>query len=103
MKFMDLLYHRYASPLNLLDMVIGYGQMDEFVKTMMKQIDEENLWELYLHQIIKEQSFEEWKDSMISNVEKEDDRTWKESSVTQDEINAAVRKSQVILENFVPE
>lgn len=103
MKFMDLLYHRYASPLNLLDMVIGYGQMDEFVKTMIEQIDEENLWELYLHQIIKEQSFEEWKNSLMANTEKEVERTQEENSVTQDEINAAVQKSQVILENFVPE
>lgn len=103
MKFMDLLYHRYASPLALLDMVIGSGQLEEFVKTMLEQIDEEKLWELYLHLIIKEQSFDDWKASLAAEAEKENGRDMEKSSVSQGEINAAIHKSQVILENFVPE
>ncbi len=101
MKFMDLLYHRYASPLELLDMIVSLGQLDEFLKHMIEQIDEEKLWELYLHQIIKEQSFSDWKASLKTDIEKEEDRAAK--TVTRGEINAAVQKSQAILENFVPE
>ena len=48
---MDLLYHRYADPVSLLNTVVGFGDLDGFLDTMLKQIDEDRLWELYLHQL----------------------------------------------------
>lgn len=100
---MDLLYHRYASPLNLLDMVISSGQLDEFVDVMIEQINEEKMWELYLHQIIKDKSFNSWRDSLMADTGEPEDGNLKTDPVSQCEINAAIQKSQVILENFIPE
>lgn len=100
-KFLDLLYHRYASPLTLLDTVIGSDQLYEFVDVMLEQIDEEKLWEMYLHQLFQDKSFMEWKDSVRMG---EGNNGMPEAvPVTKREINAAIQNSQDILGSFVPE
>ena len=40
---MDLLYHRYADPVSLLNTVVGFGRLDGFLDVMLEQADEERM------------------------------------------------------------
>lgn len=77
---MDLLYSRYASPMELMNIYIRQGRFGEFVEEIValenkrrKEAaeNEENrkLWEMFLHSEARhEMSFNEWKERILSSV-----------------------------------
>lgn len=91
-----MLYHRYADPASLLGGMIAAGRLPEFIQAMYRQADEERLWELYLSELIKEQSFVQWKEMLMRPPEK------KGRGMTREEVEATVRESEEILSGFVP-
>lgn len=98
---MDLLYHRYASPLPLLDTAIAMGRLNEFINILYKQIDEDMLWQLYLSQWLKEGSFEDWKTALANSMDGGNVKG-QQPVVFRDEAKAAVRHAENILDNFTP-
>ena len=46
---MDLLFKRYASPFLLFDELIVNGQSFEFIQDMLKEIQEESIYKLWLY------------------------------------------------------
>lgn len=57
---MDLLYHRYADPISLLDRMISAGQLSEFIDVILKKRNEEMEWQYYLHKVF-DKSFGDFK------------------------------------------
>lgn len=57
---MDLLYHRYADPISLLDRMINAGQLSEFIDVIMRKQNEEMEWQYYLHKVF-DKSFGDFK------------------------------------------
>lgn len=94
MRFMDLLFKRYADPFSLLDGYIQTARMCEFVHRLAKQQAEDDRWEFYLHKVW-DKSFTEFCESM---------QTSQDPQVMSDEdLKATVLKSMNILGNFNPE
>jgi len=74
---MDLLYSRYASPLELLDLYISQGRFGEFVRNIIelenerkaeedKKEEDKKLWSLYLFNG-SGKSFIDWKAEVLEN------------------------------------
>lgn len=74
---MDLLYQRYASPMELMNRYINQGRFGEFVSHILNseyekkkaEADKENermLWEMYIHSMT-DKSFNEWKQGVLNN------------------------------------
>lgn len=74
---MDLLYSRYASPQELIDLYISQGRFGEFVKNIIqlenerkeeeaKKDDDWRFWSMYLFSG-SEKSFMVWKDEVIEH------------------------------------
>ena len=51
LKFMDLVFHRYASPFLLLDQVVGNDELSEFVNMLWDVTEEEREWEYFLAKV----------------------------------------------------
>lgn len=71
MKFMDMLYHRYACPMDLLNSYINRGQFGKFVSSFLEaeyerrkeeveKNEEMKLWIMYCHSY-SEKSYRDWK------------------------------------------
>lgn len=113
---MDLLYSRYASPFEFMGLYTDQGRFGEFVaeifemdfKRKKEEAEKENdnrLWSIYIRSM-SDKSFEEWKrDLSVPVLDRESGSSNGSSgsdSLTKDEINAMIQKSQDILNNFVP-
>ena len=112
---MDLLYSRYASPFEFMNLYINGGRFGEFVSKLLEtdykrkkekaeKEDEDKLWSLYIHSM-PDRSFEEWKKELVISVPEkrpEDHRAPEGDSLTEDHINEMIRNSQDILNNFTP-
>ena len=72
---MDLLYSRYASPLNLIKLYVKRGQFGKFVSSFLEaenerrkeqaeKEDELKLWLMYVHSY-PEESFFDWKKRVL--------------------------------------
>ena len=72
---MDLLYSRYASPMDLIKMYISRGQFGKFVASFLEAVndsrkeqadkeEEWKLWMIYVHSY-SEDSFVEWKKRVL--------------------------------------
>lgn len=55
---MDLAFNRYANPFLLFDTMISNGTFLGFVMAMFKQIEEDKLFDIWLHKVFDK----EWKD-----------------------------------------
>lgn len=86
---MDLLFKRYASPFTLLDEVIRNRQLCEFVKMLSVEVDNDQLWEFFLHKV-SGQTFAEFKSSL--RVE----------TVSTEDLETTVCTSYDIIQNFKP-
>lgn len=93
---MDSLHIRYASPFIYLDLLILHGKLSEFIDEFYEQLNEDSLWELYLHREI-ESSFKDWKDSIVNEMK----LAGKEP--TKREIEATIQYAEDILNGFVPD
>ena len=92
-----MIFKRYSSPFLFLDNLILQGKLSEGIDTIYKQVDEEKLWELYLSIPMKEKSYIDWKNDIMSSNQKES-----KVEVAED-IEEIKNKSRNMLKNFKPE
>lgn len=92
-----MIFKRYSSPFLFLDNLIIQGRLSDGIDTIYKQIDEEKMWQLYLSIPMKEQSYVEWKNEIMSRNEE------KPSFEVAEDIEDIKNKSRNILKNFKPE
>ena len=59
-----MLYKRYGKPLELLQQMVEIGQLAEFINELVQirneELQEECMWEYYLHTACREMSFDEF-------------------------------------------
>lgn len=105
---MDLLYSKYASPLELMDIYIEQGRFDEFVSNIVRlenqkrqedadKASDDRLWIAYVHSM-PEMSFSKWKEELLQNGEKEPETL----SMTDEQVESAKQQARGILKSFSP-
>lgn len=92
---MDLLLKRYASPFAYLDILIKNKRLTSFIEELAYTVNEEKLWELYLHRYI-DCSFEQWRESI--GLQKINGS----GEVSKEYVETTVKHSEIILSNFNP-
>jgi len=92
-----LIFKRYSSPFLFLDNLIIQGKLCEGIDTIYKQSDEDKMWQLYLSIPLKEKSYFDWKNEVVSK--NEDEPTFEVAEDIEDVKNDA----RNILKNFKPE
>lgn len=106
---MDLLFSRYASPMEFMKLYIDNGRFGEFVAEVLamdkKRKDEEaekendnKLWTAYLLGGNKEQTFNEWKASLPQKQEQEP----VSYAMTDEQVEAVKQQSKGILKKISP-
>lgn len=89
------MFKRYHSPFLFLDSLISCGQFIEGINTIYLQINEEKLWEMYLHSLPEvELSFEDWKNNLTYKTDAQE--------MNKKEVETAINKSQSLLKSFKP-
>ena len=91
-----MIFKRYSSPFLFLDNLIIQGKLSEGIDTIYKQTDEEKLWQLYLSIPMKEQSYVEWKNEILS-------KNTEPSFEVAEDINEVKDKARNILKNYKPQ
>lgn len=106
---MDLLFSRYASPMEFMKLYINQGRFGEFVEEILamdkKRKDEEaekdndnKLWTAYLLGGAKDMTFNEWKSGLTQKQE-----TKPESyAMTDEQVEAQKQHSRGILKKISP-
>ena len=98
MKFMDMLYHRYACPMDLMNNYINRGRFGEFVtsfleaeyerrKEEMEKDDDLKLWIMYVH-TGNEESFFDWKNRVLKIGNNGKSKNTKDADLTDEGIQA---------------
>ena len=93
MKFMDLLFQRYADPFSLIDGYIRTGRFCEFIDSFSGLYSESERWEYFLHKVW-DKSYEEFKKSLQTTQDLQ--------SMSDAAIETTVKNSLDILGNFIP-
>jgi hypothetical protein len=91
---MDLLFKRYASPYVLCDQMIFAENFLSFVQNLEEVTNEEKLWDFYLHKVLGEQSFEEFKGSLSGKQKNQ-------TKMSDSEIETTITNSFDIVNGFV--
>ena len=91
-----MIFKRYSSPFLFLDNLIIQGKLCSGIDTIYEQVNEEKMWQLYLSIPMKETSYVEWKDRVLSKDEEP-------SFEVAEDINEVKDKAKNILKNFKPE
>lgn len=91
-----MIFKRYSSPFLFLDNLIIQGRLSDGIDTIYKQNEEEKLWQLYLSIPMKEQSFVDWKNEIISNREE------KPNFEVAEDLESVKNNARNILKNFKP-
>lgn len=91
---MDLLFQRYADPMTMLDIMIGAGGFSRFVGEFMKNVNETQQWDYFLHKVF-DKSFNEFKES-LNNTEPVE-------HPSDEAIGATITESQSITLGFIPD
>ena len=105
---MDLLFSRYASPMELMSLYIENGRFEEFVENIIsmdrkrkqeeaEKENEQKLWDMYLRST-SDKSFIEWKKEVFS---KNQDATTLE--MTDEQVKDVKDKARGILKGFSPQ
>lgn len=84
---MDLVYHRYANPVNLLNQIVSSGRLSEFVDFIVKKHEEEVNWQYYLHKVFDKTFNEFTKDIENEAHENLARETFDVETTLQDSIN----------------
>ncbi|MCM1057734.1 MAG: hypothetical protein NC517_09015 [Firmicutes bacterium] len=93
-----MLSTRYADPFSLLDEMIQNDLLPEFIDHMIRQTDEDRLWEMYLATaVMQDKSFEDWKAGITTNRNREE-----QEPVTEYTPEEAVKRAEGILAGFKP-
>ena len=90
---MDLLFKRYADPFSLLNAYIQTSRFCEFVRTFHDQVEEDFRWEIYLHKVW-DKSYSEFCETLQVTQDQQE--------MSDDFVEATVKKSMNILGNFNP-
>lgn len=93
---MDLLFKRYASPFDYLNILLESGNFERGIINILETENDDKSWEYYLsNNPHNKSSFVDWK--------KENNRKMQaQRPMSKAEVDATVRKSQDILNNFKP-
>ena len=75
-------------------MMIDTGQLAEFINGMQEAQNEEMMWEFYLHKVEENISFDTFKSRLVNLAPVE---------ASEDDIEATVKHSFDMMENFHPE
>lgn len=110
MEFMDLLFSRYASPLDFMKLYIDQGRFGEFVegiislenkrkKEKQEKEDDDKLWQAYIRSM-SEKSFIDWKKELKQS---EGNRKQPETlSMTNERVADVKEQARGILKSFSP-
>lgn len=93
MKFMDLLFKKYADPFSLMTGYIQTSRFCEFVTSFVKQSNEDDRWEFFLHKVW-DNSYSEFCEALQMTQDLQD--------MSDADMEATVKKSMDILGNFNP-
>lgn len=93
MKFMDLLFKKYADPFTLLTGYIQTSRFCEFINTFCEQKIEDDRWEYFLHKVWDKTYTEFCEVLQVSQDLQE---------MSDEDMEATVKKSMDILGNFNP-
>lgn len=66
---MDLAFNRYANPFLLFDTMISNGTFLDFIMTMFKQVNEDRLFDMWLHKVFDKEWNDFLKDARTTNEE----------------------------------
>ena len=91
---MDLLFKRYADPFTLLSAYIQTSRFCEFIGTFNTQVEEDTRWEIYLHKVW-DKSYAEFCGCLQVTQDQQE--------MSDEYMEATVKKSMGILGNFNPE
>lgn len=103
---MDLLYSRYASPMELMRLYIEQGRFGEFVTEILemdskrkqeaaKEKDDDRLWAAYIRSM-SEKSFIDWKNDLFTQKQPED------YSMTDEQVASEKDHARDILKKISP-
>lgn len=92
-----MIFKRYSSPFLFLDNLIIQGRFSDGIDTIYNQLNEEKMWQLYLSIPMKEKSYVDWKNEILSKEEVQP------SFEASKDINEVKDKARNILKNFKPE
>ena len=90
---MDLLFKRYADPFSLINQMIVMTCLSEFVLQTLHNDDEDKLWDIYLHKVETDKSFNAFKDEVIAQ----------NTNVTREDLETTINYSIDLLEGFNPQ
>ncbi len=96
---MDLLFKRYASPYTIIEDVIKCGRFSEFTTEFLKMhnedVENETMWDWYLHHTFLDKTFEDFKKLLgVSHKPEQQEKI---------DFGATFNDSMFMLEGFVPE
>ena len=92
-----MIFKRYSSPFLFLDNLIIQGRLSEGIDTIYEQTNEEKLWQLYLSIPMKEKSYNDWKNEVLSTNEE------KPKFEVAEDLENVKNKARNMLKNFKPE
>ena len=90
---MDLLFKRYADPFSLINQMIVMSCFADFILESLHNDDEDRLWDLYLHKVEGDKSFNDFKDYVIAQ----------NTEITQEDLEATINYSIDLLQGFNPQ
>ena len=90
---MDLLFKRYADPFSLLNGYIQTARFCEFIAAFVKQKEEDDRWEYFLHKVW-DKTYTEFCEALQNTQDLRE--------MSDDDIQTTVKKSMDILGNFHP-
>ena len=91
---MDLLFKRYADPFSLMNGYIQTSRMCEFVQAFVKQKEEDDRWEFFIHKVL-DKSYPEFCESLRISQGVQ--------SMSDKDIETTIKESMDILGDFNPE
>ena len=91
---MDLLFKRYASPFDYLNLLLESGNFERGIINILDEAQNDKSWDYYLsNNPMNNKSFEDWKKEMHTKEEKQ-------RPMSKAQVGATIEKSQNILKNF---
>ena len=92
---MDLLFKRYADPFSLMDGYIRTSRFCDFLQVFVKQKEEDDKWEYFIHKVWNGMSFKEYCEALQTSQDLQD--------MSDGDIETTYKMSMNILGNFNPE
>ena len=105
---MDLLFSRYASPLDFMKLYINQGQFGEFVEGIIslenkrrkeekEKEEDDKLWQAYIRSM-SEKSFSDWKNELSQDSNEQPETL----SMTNERVADVKEQARGILKSFSP-